>query len=237
MSILNQVMGIQEDYTADVAPVVASMSRAEYAKRMERRKEPARPVKESEEESLFPSDAKEFGTAGMGQLTTKLREPRATVMEPSYPTAEREAFMTPYTALTAPDCTPDALEPIDPSKVPGSNNSEQAFKYNDVKNAAPATELNAPDGTSQSVKVMDQILGRTRTGTPTSPNAVPVIATEAQAYAALNISPAGVAEAAAAKAAAALNSETVTADGRSATPDHVPGTGREILESFHRFTL
>jgi len=86
------------------------------------------------------------------------------VQEPSKPTGEKEKYLTPYSALTAPDCTPDSQQPIDPSKVPGSG-SPQKFTVADLENA-PELPQNGMGQSDPAMRAMDVLLGHRRTGAP-----------------------------------------------------------------------
>lgn len=93
-----------------------------------------RPVKE-DLESLFPDDAKEVSASGDAiTLPTDLdladKAPKAPA-HPAYAQPEPgtiEPMMTPVIALVAPDVTPQATDPIDPSLVPAPGADSPAMQ-------------------------------------------------------------------------------------------------------------
>lgn len=199
--VLRRVMGkaqaIDED---DVVPVIASLPRRAFRDRMKRdrgdRDEQAEALKRTigeAEGDVIPRDADEIEDKDTSTITAKLRPVKDVVQEPSYPPGDKEKYISPYTALTAPDITPKNLTPIDPSSLPGVKaNSFQA------KDAAdqPATELPAPEeGADKATRAMDVLLGRQRTGSPPRDTAELAdagrVTSEAQAAALLGIGPSG----------------------------------------------
>ena len=88
----------------------------------------------SAKKSLIPKDAEELD-GGNDPINRNLRKVKGVVMEPSDPYGEREELMTPQAALVAPDATPKAFEPIDPSKVPGGTGGK--FTVQDLRNTKP----------------------------------------------------------------------------------------------------
>lgn len=123
-----------------------------------------RPVDPNEEEDavggVLPTDAEDLdGSELAGSVTAKLKrvvDEEPEVSEPQ--TVNREALIPPVTALTAPDSTPDAFTPLDPSKVPGAFSSNR-FTSQDA-NKVPAAPSAA--GADRTMQTMDTILGRDR---------------------------------------------------------------------------
>lgn len=72
----------------------------------------------SSESSFFPDSAKEYAKPE----SVDKGQPQATATpannEPQFPVYPGEPLISPAVALVAPDVTPDALLPIDPSEVP-----------------------------------------------------------------------------------------------------------------------
>jgi hypothetical protein len=112
---------------------------------------------------VIPDDAEEHDMSQevVGKPLAKLTR---VVQEPGKPTGEKEKYLTPYSALTAPDCTPDSQQPIDPSKVPGSGNP-QKFTVSDLENA-PELPQNGMGQSDPSMRAMDTLLGHRRMGAP-----------------------------------------------------------------------
>jgi len=179
--------------SGDVVPVLASLPRRVFRDRLERapRDDVQRVVREARGD-IIPDDAEDIEDTGASTLTTSLRPIKDVVQEPSYPFGQKELYMAPYTALTAPDITPKALTPIDPSSLPGIQATK--FTTTQLQDTAekPASEVPAPeDTTDKAARAMDVLLGRARTGNPAkTPQQVAQagqIATESQAQAALGI--------------------------------------------------
>lgn len=220
----------------DVVPVLASTPRRIFQQRQQRpREDDVRRVVGEARGEVIPDDAEEIENTGGGTLTTRLRPIRDVVQEPSYPSGQREPYMAPITALTAPDITPKALAPLDPSSLPGT----QATKFTSTQAqqeepAQPTTEISAPENnTDKATRAMDVLLGRVRTGTPARTQEqmaqVGKIATEAQA-------PVGalVSEAQAQVALGLMSGENLLGRGTEMPPP-VQGDGKTVFAAARRF--
>jgi len=240
--LMSRLLG---ENSGDVVPVIANMPRKNYRDRMVQsrqieREEPAddnsvsRMVGEAkrEEDEIIPADAQPVDKHEM-TVGKPLREPKEIVQEPSHPTASKEKYQTPYAALTAPDVTPQATQPIDPSQVPGAGGPEK-FTASDLERARPDTGLGGED---VAVKAMDVLLGRNRAAKPaTQPGEFAqagAITTEEQAAAALGIQT-PLQEEAQSKAASVL---VVATQGGAGMPPPAPvGDGSAIYSAFRRFS-
>ena len=227
--------------SGDVVPVLANVPRNTFRSRMTRDKQPKkeddaddnsvqRMVGEArEEEEIIPDDAQPVDKHEM-TVGKPLREPKEVVQEPSHPTGNKEKYQTPYSALTAPDVTPQSTEPIDPSQVPGATTPEK-FTAAQLDHAAPE------GGEDPAVKAMDVLLGRNRAAKPaTQPGEFEqagAITTEEQAAAALGIQT-PLQEAAAAKAASLLVS--AKDGGGQMPPPASPSDGAAVYSAFRRFS-
>lgn len=107
------------------------------------------------EESIIPSDAEEIdgvnGPSGI-KLDQKMIDRDKDAEEPDHPITpdqDAEQLMTPRDALVAPDVTPQAFEPIDPSDVPAPKSVPQP-------KPAPAPVVN----NQPEINPMDVLLGR-----------------------------------------------------------------------------
>jgi hypothetical protein len=238
-SLLAKVTGrIQED---DVVPVPAgALTRRTYRDRMIQQRQGRRGEDEDSaalkrvvgeaKEGIIPDNAEEINDMGLSVLPKTMKPIKDVVQEPSHPSGDREKLMTPYAALTAPDATPGAMTPLDPSKVPGS--TTQTFTAAELEKAEPEQEVTPEEiegpGVDKATRAMDVILGRTRAGKPATDLAgaerAGAITSEAAAYAALRVAPPGMAE-------------TVGAAMVPGTPMPEPtaGDGKMICEAFRRF--
>jgi len=243
--LLAKVTGrIQED---DVVPVPGGAMPRRFYRDRAMRDRAERQTEESEdsdlrrvlgeaEQGVIPDNAEELDDTGTSVLPKRLRAIKDVVQEPSYPHTDKEKLLTPYAALTAPDATPDALSPIDPSKVPGK--STQSFTSAELDKppvedeaaippAVAAEEVESP-GVDKATRTMDVLLGRTRApkAAASRPQAeqASAITSESAAYAALGIqSPA---------AAEALGAAMVPG---TPMPAHKDGDSKVICETFRRF--
>lgn len=164
----------------DVPPVLGNRSRATQLRREVRTDRHHRQrriaaqimgMSESEEETgIFPNDAKEVENPGASYGSMKTDDTNLKKEQTNGPTnpyhdgeSSKEPLMAPSVALVAPDVTPDALEPIDPSEVPLP--PEAARDAQVPSHPAPAPT----DG----VNPMDVLLGRTspKSGPPVNPAA------------------------------------------------------------------
>lgn len=186
---------------------------------------------------VIPSDAVELDKTS--DVVGKPLNPIAKVVqEPSQVPGEKEQYLTPYSALTAPDCTPDALTPIDPSKVPGSQGPEK-FTAADLDDAeeAPQTGLGQEH---PSLKAMDVLLGRRRMGAPAQNGAEfnnqGAIQTEEEAAAILGITtPVQESALVEAKQFAAAAIVPVMEGGSGMPEPAKQGDGRKVLDVFRKY--
>lgn len=185
--VLRRVMGkpLTED---DVVPVLANLPRKTFRDRQQRTAL-SRTIGEAQGD-VIPPDAQDIDDKDLSTITTRLRPVKDVVQEPSYPAGEKEKYLSPYTALTAPDITPKSMTPNDPSSLPGAKANTFRSKY--IAEPEP-TEIQAPnDNVDKATHAMDVLLGRQRTGT-TAQNqnefaAAGQVTTEAHAAALLGLS-------------------------------------------------
>ena len=241
--------------SCDVVPVLASLPRTAYRERQRPARRPvqtensesiesgrgqiSRMIGESSEtdqtrddERIIPDDADPVSPEEM-TVGKPLRPVKDVVQEPSHPEAEKEKLMTPYSALTAPDVTPMATQPIDPSQVPGADGAKRFTAADLERNPQPDT--NRPL-TASDINPMDILLGRNREPRPAANvgdfQQAGAVTTEEQAAALLGITT-PLAESAAAKAAAAL---TASVPGVSTMPPpSAASDGAAVYSAFRRF--
>lgn len=176
-----------------------------------------------QEEPLIPADAEDYEPAGQ-PFQKGMKPVKDVVMEPNDPYAGKEKLATPSAALVAPDVTPDAEVPLDPSKVPGMAGNR--FRMSDVERegAEPA----APEYTQVPNRAMDALLGRPKPPTETAqPDAV---VTAESAYAMLGVQSPNAQH----LAETAPAGQVLLKEGQ-AMPDHVASDGRQVLSAFRRF--
>lgn len=259
--ILDQVMG-RRSVDEDLPVPCAALPRRSYRDRLERQRQRLGPEGEETENkrenesmnadlravlgeaegeegrpdtNIIPKDAEEID-GGEQYITTRLNKVKNVVQEPSYPSGEKEKYLTPYAALTAPDATPEGMTPLDPSKVPGMA-APNKFTWSELEKATPAQPLDTTTpaaGGDTAVNAMDILLGRERGAGRPPMNAADMaatgqIATEEAALASMGIHNPVIAEAAAAKAAAALVANPDPTGG-SLMPEHKSADIRKTCE-------
>lgn len=171
-------------------------------------------------DGIFPEDAEDLDDPSGSTLTTPLRSIKDVVQEPSHPTGEKEKLLTPYAALTAPDVTPQAMEPIDPSNVPGM---EPADSFNSTDLSAEGVAPNA-EPSPVMPNAMDVLLGRKRdqaaSAEPTPQGTPP---------------PPVMTEEAASRMFNSTGDTTASLNQGVPMPIPEPTDGRQVMEAFRRF--
>ncbi len=212
---------VEEDAAVPVPAAVRRQpsKRERLQRRMAAAMMGVREAEDDNEEAIIPDDAEPIdtitGPSGIKMDREKMdrdREPK----EPDHPVApaeDAEELMTPRDALVAPDVTPDAFEPIDPSEVPPPKGQARP-----APRPAPVT-TNEPQ-----VDPMDVLLGRaTPRGTPPpkTEDDIPVTAESAQAAvnAALGVG---------------MSGEAVLRRGEP-MPDPTPAQPGKIMETFYKY--
>lgn len=242
--MLKRVLG----ESGDVVPVIANVPRETFRNRMVKARQIEgddddddsvnRMVKEAveqpsdEDDEIIPDNAEPVDPTEM-TVGKPLRAPKEVVQEPSHPTGDKEKYQTPYAALTAPDVTPQATQPIDPSRVPGAAGPEK-FTASDLGRAEETPAAPQHDTVTTAMNVL---LGRNRASKPaTQPgefDQAGAVTTEEQAAAMLGIQT-PIQEEAKAKAASAV---VAAANGGSAMPPPPPPSdGSAIYNAFRRFS-
>ena len=243
--VSRMIGGVTEDVPVPCAAVTTKSMRSRLNK-MRRRRDPdgiesdddddndtvRRVLGESEDDDdqemdgIFPTSAEDLDTHNTA-LQTPLRPIKDVVQEPSHPTGEKEKLLTPYSALTAPDVTPNSMEPIDPSKVPGMEPGA-AFKAQDldIEGTPPSAEA------SPVVNAMDVLLGRRR---GQAQSAAPEEKGEVPGEAA-PIMTAEAAERMVNGMGNGVSGEAVLQQGVPMPTPPPPSTGGNIMEAFRRVT-
>lgn len=174
-----------------------------------------------DDESIIPSDAEPVeginAPSGIKLDQDKFDDDR-TADEPSHPMTpdedSSEELLTPRDALVAPDVTPEAMEPIDPSEVPAPKGVPQ-----------PVPQPAPPSIARQDVNPMDVLLGRTSSAS--------------KANQALPEEPIVTAESAQATVNTVLGIHGGSGDGLlkqgQSMPDPTPAQSGKIMETFYKY--
>lgn len=231
--LLSRVLGgstdAPEPVHEDVPVPCAAVPRSRFRDRLRRRKEDVRRVvgeAQTPDEGLIPDDAEEF--EGGGQPFERSSKPvKDVVMEPRDPYADKEKLMTPSAALVAPDVTPQATQPLDPSAVPGGGQGER-FRTSDAeREPSGGTAPNQP----LPKRAMDVLLGRpVGPSQEASPDAV---VTAESAYRMMGVQSPNE-QFQAEESGGGLTGQAVLKEGQ-AMPDHQHSDGRTVLNVFRRF--
>lgn len=114
------------------------------------------------EGDVIPDDAVDIdSTAGTSHSIAGLSPVKDFKLEPVDPYTNGEKVYSPATALVAPDVTPNATKPLDPSQMPGVSFGSFTGAQAEPPPAAQAQPAAAPSD-AQRVNAMDILLGRGR---------------------------------------------------------------------------
>jgi hypothetical protein len=224
--------------SSDVVPVLANVPRKASKERVRNPDTDddsvSRMVGESskKDDSIFPEDAEPVDPGEMSD-GKPMREPKEIVQEPSHPTSDKEKYLTPYSALTAPDVTPMSTQPIDPSDVPGTPSPER-FSAADLERATEIGGQEQPN--DNAARAMDVLLGKNRAAKPaTQPGDFEQAGavTSEMAASMVGVNTIVIQEEAASKAASAL--VPAVDGGNGMPPPPPPSDGAKVYSAFRRF--
>lgn len=118
----------------------------------------------SDSDGVIPKDAEDLddNTVGRrGSFTAQLKDVEPDDEEASEPQtadADREGLISPLSALTAPDATPNAYKPLSPAQIPGA----EAVARFTSQDALKARETPPSAGVDRTLHTLDTLLGRRR---------------------------------------------------------------------------
>lgn len=179
---------------------------------------------------VIPDDAKEVTTMDVSSdALPHLKNPEIPVEKIKNPYSGEEPLILPAASLVAPDVTPEAIYPLDPSQIPGGD-----------KGQLPHAGLPGSVSPAAHSPAIEVVLGKTQpqsqsAAAPGGPIATPTpsMSTESALSRLPGIpSPASIAEAAAA-AAAPTGADALRQN--SPMPEHVASDGRGVMSAFSRF--
>lgn len=185
-------------------------------------------LKEDRDGAVIPSDAKEVKSFDMNDHGLDLKNPEIPGQKIKNPYSGDEPLILPAASLVAPDVTPEAIHPLDPSQIPGADRGTKPT-------AAPAPEPQSvhQNQPAQPSPALDILMGRPVApgqNEPSAPTTPPI-----SAESALSHLP-GIPSASAVAAATTGATGTALLSTGQPMPDHVPGDGgRTILEAFSKF--
>jgi hypothetical protein len=177
-------------------------------------------LKEDRDGAVIPSDAKEVQAFDMNDHGLNLKEPAIPGQKIKNPYSGEEPLILPTASLVAPDVTPEAIHPLDPTQLPGADRGSKPT----AQAAAPAAA--SPGGDHQQAQpspALDILMGRPAGQEPSAPTTPPM--ESALSHLPGIPSPAAV---------ASPGGQTLMAANQP-MPDHKPGDGRSVLEAFSKF--
>lgn len=184
-------------------------------------------LKEDRDGEVIPSDAQEIKTVDMNSHGLDLKQPEIPGQKIKNPYSGEEPLILPAASLVAPDVTPEAIHPLDPSQIPGADRGRKptAEPVPTSAAASPAPAAPEPGGSPALDILMGRNTGHTEPGAPTTP--------AMSAESALSHLP-GIPSAAAVAATPKSGDAMLAAS--QPMPDHQPNDGgRSILEAFSQF--
>jgi hypothetical protein len=175
---------------------------------------------ESDDESIIPDDAEQVDTLTGGEHIPGIRsDPLPSPEGPSEPGATTnvsgEELIQPTAALVAPDITPNAMRPIDPSQVPAAPQRPMP-----PPSVAAAQAQGAEEAAGGARGVMDLLMGR-QNSAPQPEGAM------AESMVAAMTHPAVVKQ----RVAEAL----VPGEAGGTMPRHQEGDGQSVFRAFRQF--
>lgn len=178
---------------------------------------------------VIPDDAKEVTTMDVSSdALPHLKSPEVPGEKIKNPYSGEEPLILPIASLVAPDVTPEAIYPLDPSQLPGGDkgHSPQAGQIP----GSPSPAHNSP--------AIDTVLGKPPVSTqsaaaPGGPAAQPTPAMSTES--ALSRLPGIPSPSALAEAAVAVPSGAEALNQNQPMPEHVAGDGRGVMNAFSRF--
>jgi hypothetical protein len=118
---------------------------------------------DSRDDYVIPDNAKEVDTLEVaGDGLTNIKKPELPGEKPKNPYSGEEPLILPAASLVAPDVTPEALYPLDPSQIPGADAGKAPSSAPQPAPMAPAQPFGAtaPSPGTPSSPALDLVLGK-----------------------------------------------------------------------------
>ena len=175
---------------------------------------------EDRDGAVIPADAKEVDSFSSNDLSMNMRQPEIPGQKIKNPYSGEEPLILPMASLVAPDVTPEAIHPLDPSKLPGADRGrkpEEASFGGEYPKAQPSPTL-------------DLLVGRSPNAQEPGAATTPAMSAES----ALSRLP-GIPSVSSIASVASGGGQAVLSANQP-MPDHKPNDGgKTILEAFSRF--
>lgn len=183
-------------------------------------------LKEDRDGAVIPSDAEEVKSFDMNDHGLDLKNPEIPGQKIKNPYSGEEPLILPTASLVAPDVTPEAIHPLDPSQIPGA---DKGSKPASTPAPAPASAGSAPGAPATASPALDILMGRSPgSQEPSAPTTPPISAESALSHLPGIPAPSAVATSGATGTALLSTGQPM--------PDHVANDGgRTILEAFSKF--
>lgn len=183
-------------------------------------------LKEDRDGEVIPSDAKEVKSFDMNDHGLDLKNPEIPGQKIKNPYSGEEPLILPAASLVAPDVTPEAVHPLDPTQIPGADRGTKP-----AATPAPPPQAAPEPGAApaQASPALDILMGRpAQPQEPSAPTTPPISAESALSSLPGIPSPSAVAAGAASGTAALSVGQPM--------PDHKANDGgKTILEAFSKF--
>ena len=177
-------------------------------------------LREDRDGAVIPSDAKEVQTFDMNDHGLDLKQPEIPGQKIKNPYSGDEPLILPAASLVAPDVTPEAVHPLDPTQLPGADRGSKPSSSPSY--GAPGAQHAPP----QSSPALDTLMGKPTGAEPAAPT-TPSMSAESALSHLPGIPAPGAVAAPGGQALMAANQPM---------PDHKPNDGgKTILEAFSRF--
>ena len=181
---------------------------------------------------VIPDDAKEVTKLELaGDGLTAVKTPDVPGQKIKNPYSGEEPLILPAASLVAPDVTPEAIFPLDPSQLPGGDRGQPpaAAPAQTQRPVLPGHSVPPPEPNA----VVDLMLGRPNTPQQAAPPMEPAMSAES----ALSRLPGVPSPTAVALEETAGQSSVVLAAEQPGTPmpEHKEGNSRAIMDAFRRF--
>lgn len=181
-------------------------------------------LKEDRDGAVIPSDAKEIRSFDLNDHGLDMKQPEIPGQKIKNPYSGEEPLILPAASLVAPDVTPKAIYPIDPTQLPGADRGR--------KPAAALTPDNVQSSPTQapSSPALDVLIGR-----PAAPGSVAPATPPISAESALASLPGIPSHSQVVVSDSPVLGAALLSSGNP-MPDHVANDGgKTILEAFSRF--
>jgi len=180
-------------------------------------------LREDRDGAVIPSDAEEVKSFDMNDHGLDLKQPEIPGQKIKNPYSGEEPLILPAASLVAPDVTPEAVHPLDPTQLPGADRGTRPSSAPSFGAPGAPGGQHAP---AQPSPALDILMGKPSGAEPSAPT-TPSMSAESALSHLPGIPAPGAVASPGGQALMAANQPM---------PDHKPNDGgKTILEAFSRF--